>query len=146
MNINSNLWLLISNLLFWQHIEPDLAQYWDKACFQAIFPKLTPDLALWPIWMKINSYLFFWPQIYCFGSILDLIWSNNDLWVILTHGHVITSFWFTLGSKTPTIFQAATFQLFWKRMSRNDLTGTYKVSKETKSWNFGNLARILWQW
>ena len=93
--VNSNLWLLKSNMFFCLDIEPDLDQYWAKAYFQAIFLKLAPDIALWPIWMKINSYLFFWPQIYCFGSILDLIWSNNELWVILTHVHVITSFWFT---------------------------------------------------
>ena len=28
---------------FWPDIEPDLAQYGDKACFQAIFPKFAPD-------------------------------------------------------------------------------------------------------
>ena len=35
-------------MFFLLDIEPDLAQYWDKACFQAIFPKFAPDINLWP--------------------------------------------------------------------------------------------------
>ena len=47
MNVNSNLWLLTSNVFFWPDIEPDLARYWTKAYFQTLFPKF----ATWPIWI-----------------------------------------------------------------------------------------------
>ena len=49
MNVNSNLWLLTSNVFFWSDVEPDLARYWTKAYFQTLFLKFTAEIPLWPI-------------------------------------------------------------------------------------------------